>query len=95
MDKSLHDFMYNSNIEEGSGLKGAKDQKTANLIVKYFEKDIKKKITELKVENQYLSVNSIGCDIINFNFGISDYSYNKVKVYFEPRDKIHIYLSDI
>ena len=95
MENSHHDFMYNNNIEEGTGLKGAIDEKTANLIVKYFDRDIKKKITELKVENQYLSINSIGCDITNLNFGISDYSYNKVKVYFEPRDKIQIYLSNI
>lgn len=95
MNNSIHDFMYNDNLEEGSGLKGAIDQKTANLIVKYFDKEIKKKITELKVENQYLSLNYIGCSITNLNFGISNYSYQKVKVYFEPRDKIHIYLSDL
>ena len=43
MENSIHDFMYNNNIEEGSGLKGAIDEKTANLIVKYFDKEIKKK----------------------------------------------------
>ena len=95
MNNSHHDFMYNDNIEEGSGLKGAIDEKTANLIVKYFDKEIKKKITELKVGNQHLSLNSMVCDITNLNFGISNYSYNKVKVYFEPKDKIHIYLNDI
>ena len=33
-----HDFFYKNQFTEGAGLKGAIDLKTANLIVKYFNK---------------------------------------------------------
>lgn len=96
MDKSFHDFVYNNyNPEEGAGLKGAIDLKTANLIIKFFNNDIKKEIESIIVHDQILSINQFNCKIKNMNFGISNYSYNKVKIFFEANDKIHIRLNDI
>ena len=90
-----HDFFYSHQITEGAGLKGAIDLKTAKLIVKYFNDDIIKEIGFIKVENQYLSINAITCNITNINFGVSNYSHEKVKIRFEPSNKIHISLDKI
>ena len=93
--QSCHDFFYNNKYTEGAGVKGAIDLKTARLIVKYFNKDINKEITNIKIKDQNLSIKSIGCDITNINLGISNYSSEKVEITFEPNNKIHIFLKDI
>lgn len=92
---SHHDFFYNNQFIEGAGLKGAIDLKTANLIVKYFNDDIIKEISIIKVEDQNLSENAIGCDISNINFGILNYSNEKVKINFQPTNTINISLDNI
>ncbi len=91
----LHDFIYNNEFTEGAGLKGAIDLKTAYLIVKYFTKDINKEISNIKVKDQTLSVKSITFHLTNLNFGISNYSHEKVTVNFEPPNKIHLFLQNI
>ena len=95
LQQTHHDFFYNKQFTEGAGLKGAIDLKTAKLIVKYFNKDIIKEIEHIKVEDNDLSINSISCNITNINFGILNYSYEKVKINFEPKNKIHISLNGI
>ena len=91
----LHDFIYNNEFTEGAGLKGAIDLKTAYLIVKYFTKDINKEISNIKVKDQTLLVKSITFHLTNLNFGISNYSHEKVTVNFEPPNKIHLFLQNI
>ena len=90
-----HDFIYNNEVTEGAGLKGAIDLKTAYLIVKYFTKDINKEISNIKVKDQTLSLNDRTFHITNINFGISNYSHEKVKVDFDPPNKIHLLLQNI
>ena len=91
----LHDFIYNNEFTEGAGLKGAIDLKTAYLIVKYFTKAINKEISNIKVSDQTLSVKDITFHLTNLNFGISNYSHERVTVNFEPPDKIHLFLQNI
>ena len=95
LEQSHHDFFYSHQTTEGAGLKGAIDLKTAKLIVKYFNDDIIKEIGFIKAEDQDLSINAITCNITNINFGISNYSHEKVKIRFEPSNKIHISLEKI
>ena len=96
LEQSHHDFFYDDkHFTEGAGLRGAIDLKTAKLIVKYFNDDIIKEIGFIKVENQNLSINAITCNITNINFGISNYSHEKVNIRFEPSNKIHISLDKI
>ena len=95
LEISHHDFFYKNRFTEGAGLKGAIDLKTAKLIVKYFNKDINKEICDIKIEDQSLSQNGVGCDIKNINFGVIGYSDEKVKVFFEPPNKINIFLNNI
>ena len=90
-----HDFFYNNEFTEGAGLKGAIDLKTSYLIVKYFTKDINKEISNIKVKDQKLSISSINCRLTNLNFGISNYSHEKVQIFFEPSSFINIYLKNI
>ena len=90
-----HDFIYNNELTEGAGLKGAIDLKTAYLIIKYFTKDINKEISNIKVKDQTLSLNDRTFHITNINFGISNYSHEKVKVDFDPPNKIHLLLQNI
>ena len=90
-----HDFMYNNELTEGAGLKGAIDLKTAYLIVKYFTKDINKEISDIKVKDQTLKLIDKTFHLKNINFGISNYSHDKVKVNFEPPDKIYLFLQNI
>jgi hypothetical protein len=91
LQQTHHDFFYNKQFTEGAGLKGAIDLKTAKLIVKYFNKDIIKEIELIKVEDNDLSINSISCNITNINFGILNYSYEKVKLILNQKIKF-IYL---
>ena len=95
MLKTHHDFFYINKFTEGAGLKGAIDLKTANLIVKYFNKDINKEISFIKASDQNLSISGINCSIKNIQFGILDYSNEKVKIFFEPKNKINIFLNNI
>ena len=95
MLKTHHDFFYTNQFTEGAGLKGAIDLKTANLIVKYFNKDINKEISFIKVNDQNLSIKGINCKITNIQFGILNYSNEKVKIFFEPSNKINIFLNNI
>ena len=87
--------VYNNEFTEGAGLKGAIDLKTSYLIVKYFTKDINKEISNIKVKDQKLSISSINCRLTNLNFGISNYSHEKVQIFFEPSSFINIYLKNI
>ena len=95
MLKTHHDFFYVKQFTEGTGLKGAIDLKTANLIVKYFNKDINKEISFIKVKDQIVSIKGMNCKIKNIQFGILDYSNEKVKIFFEPSNKINIFLNNI
>ena len=95
MEINHHDFFYKNQFTEGAGLKGAIDLKTANLIVKYFNKEINKEICEIKVQDQNISINAIDCKIKNIIFGVIGYSNEKVKIYFEPPNKINIFLNNI
>ena len=91
----IHDFIYNDEYTEGAGLKGAIDLKTSYLIVKYFTPDINKEISNIKVKNQTLSYKGRLVTLSNMNFGISNYSHDKVKIYFEPPNIIHLFLQNI
>ena len=95
IEQTQDDCFYNEQFTEGAGLKGAIDLKTAKLIVKYFNDDIIKEIEFINVPNQNLSIDSITCNITNINFGIINYSYEKVKISFEPSNKIHISLDKV
>ena len=90
-----HDFMYNDEYTEGAGLKGAIDLKTAYLIVKYFTKDINKEISNIKVKDQTIPVKDTTLTLTNINFGISNYSHEKVEINFEPPNLIHLFLKNI
>lgn len=91
----VHDFIYNNELTEGAGLKGAIDIRTAYLIIKYFNKDINKEICDIKVKDQTLSLMGQTLHINNINFGIYDYSHEKVNVNFESPNKIHLLLKNI
>ena len=91
----IHDFVFNNEYNEGAGLKGAIDLKTSYLVVKYFTKDINKEISNIKVKDQTLSYNSTSFTLSNINFGISNYSPDKVQIYFEPPNIIHLFLQNI
>ena len=78
----IHDFIYNNELSEGSGLKGAINLETAKLIVKYFTKDINNEISNIKVKDQNLSLSGSKISLTNINFGISNYSHEKVKIDF-------------
>ena len=91
----IHDFIYNNELTEGAGLKGAIDLKTAYLIVKYFTKEINKEISNIKVKDQTLTVKDIKFHLTDLNFGISNYSHDKVTVNFDPPNKIHLFLKNI
>ena len=64
-------------------------------IVKYFTPDINKEISNIKVKNQTLSYKGRLVTLSNMNFGISNYSHDKVKIYFEPPNIIHLFLQNI
>ena len=88
---SEHEFLYHKKLEEGGGLKGAIDLQTAYLIVKYFNYDINKEISRITVGDQKIKIKKgISCKLQKIVFGISNYSHEKVKLSFEPPDKIHI-----
>lgn len=91
----IHDFIYNNEFTEGAGLKGAIDLKTAYLIVKYFTNDINKEISNIKVKDQTLSLKDITIHLTNINFGISNYSHEKVTVNFSSPNQIHLFLQNI
>ena len=91
----LHDFIYNNEITEGAGLKGAIDLKTAYLIVKYFTKDINKEISNIKVDDQTFKIGDNKIRLKNINFGISNYSHERVKINFEHPNCIHLFLQNI
>ena len=91
----LHDFIYNNEITEGAGLKGAIDIKTAYLIVKYFTKDINKEISNIKVDDQTFKIGDNKIRLKNINFGISNYSHERVKINFEHPNLIHLFLQNI
>ncbi len=93
--KEPHDFFYINQFSEGAGLKGAIDVKTANLIVKYFNNDINKEIRYIKINDEYLSICGIGCDITNINFGVTNYSNEKVNISFEPPNILYISVKNI
>ena len=95
-NESQHEFFYHKKFEEGGGLKGAIDLKTAYLIVQYFNNDINKEISKITVKDQKIKIKKgISCKLQKIAFGIPNYSYEKVKLSFEPPDKIHINISDI
>ena len=87
----LHDFIYNNEFTEGAGLKGAIDLKTAYLIVKYFTKDINKEISNIKVDDQTFKISDNKIRLKNINFGISNYSHERVKINFEHPNLIHLF----
>ena len=91
----LHDFIYNNEFTEGAGLKGAIDIKTAYLIVKYFTKDINKEISNIKVDDQTFKIGDNKIRLKNINFGISNYSHERVKINFEHPNCIHLFLQNI
>ena len=91
----LHDFIYNNEFTEGAGLKGAIDIKTAYLIVKYFTKDINKEISNIKVDDQTFQIGDNKIRLKNINFGISNYSHERVKINFEHPNCIHLFLQNI
>ena len=91
----LHDFIYNNEFTEGAGLKGAIDLKTAYLIVKYFTKDINKEISNIKVDDQTFKIGDNKIRLKNINFGISNYSHERVKINFEHPNCIHLFLQNI
>ena len=86
-----HEFLYHKKLEEGGGFKGAIDLKTAYLIVKYFNYDINKEISKIKVKDQKVKIKKgVIAKLSKIVFGISNYSYEKVKLSFEAPNKIHI-----
>ena len=91
----IHDFIYNCEYTEGAGLKGAISKNASQLIVKYFTPDINKEITNIKVKDQNLSYNGTTFTLTNMNFGISNYSHDKVQIYLEPPNIIHLTLENI
>ena len=91
----LHDFIYNNEFTEGAGLKGAIDIRTAYLIVKYFTKDINKEISNIKVDDQTFKIGDNKIRLKNINFGISNYSHERVKINFEHPNCIHLFLQNI
>ena len=91
----IHDFIYNNEFTEGAGLKGAIDIKTAYLIVKYFTKDINKEISNIKVDDQTFKIGDNKIRLKNINFGISNYSHERVKINFEHPNCIHLFLQNI
>ena len=91
----LHDFIYNNEFTEGAGLKGAIDLKTAYLIVKYFTKDINKEISNIKVDDQTFKIGDNKIRLKNINFGISNYSHERVKINFDHPNCINLFLQNI
>ena len=91
----IHDFIYNNELSEGSGLKGAIKLETAYLIVKYFTKDINNEISNIKVKDQNFSLSGSKISLTNINFGISNYSHEKVKIKFLHPNIIYLRLENI
>ena len=91
----IHDFIYNNEYTEGAGLKGAINVETAYKILKYFTKDINKEISNIKVEDQTFSSNGNTNQLTDLNFGISNYSHERVTIKFEHPNCIHLFLQNI
>ena len=91
----IHDFIYNNEYTEGAGLKGAINVETAYKILKYFTKDINKEISNIKVEDQTFSSNGNTIQLTDLNFGISNYSHERVTIKFEHPNCIHLFLQNI
>ena len=91
----IHDFIYNNEYTEGAGLKGAISYDASRLIVKYFTPDINKEISNIKVKDQILSYNGRTFTLSNMNFGVSNYSHDKVQIYLQPPNIIQIILQNI
>ena len=91
----IHDFIYNNEYTEGAGLKGAINVETAYKILKYFTKDINKEISNIKVEDQSFSSNGNTIQLTDLNFGISNYSHERVTIKFEHPNCIHLFLQNI